>query len=79
MPKGIHKNGVPTEGQVKRAVARGHAAMTEAEQSLTELRDLTVILQNARDEATGRLAQLLQGGPPPSMLGAQVNASPRKF
>lgn len=73
------KDKVPTEGQVKRAVARGQAAINEAEQSLTELRELAMILSNARDEATGRLAQLLQGNPVGVAQSPNISAGRARF
>lgn len=59
----MKKNGVPTEAQVKAAIQRGNAAVSEMEGSLAELRDLSEQLNVSRNEVTDRLARLLSQPP----------------
>jgi hypothetical protein len=60
------RNGVPTEAQVKAAIARSIVATKEAIDSLTEIRDLSEQLNIARNEMTNQLGILVNQIPSPS-------------
>jgi DNA-binding MarR family transcriptional regulator len=65
-------NGVPTEAQVKAAVARSLTATKEAIDSLSELRDLAEQLNIARNEMTDQLGRLVNQIPAPPQAMGQV-------